>query len=48
MNQIGFYITVVGQFKFSVRKTLLSDHVHVLSDITSQFHTSTLNNLLIV
>ena len=46
MKYIGFFVTVLEPLseplKPTVRKTLLSDKVHVLSDITQQFHISAL------
>ena len=40
MKYIGLFFTVLEQLKLTVRKTLLSDSVHVLSDITPQPHVS--------
>ena len=40
MKYIGLFFAVLEPFKPTVRKTLLSDSVHVLSDITQQSHIS--------
>ena len=38
MKYIGLFVAVLEPLKPTVRKTLLSDSVHVLSDITQQSH----------
>ena len=48
MKYIGFFVTVLEPLKPTVRKTLLSDSVHVLSDITQQSYISITINLVIV
>ena len=40
MKYIGFFVAVLELLKPTVQKTLLSDSVHVLLDITQQSHIS--------
>ena len=48
MKYIGFFVAVLEPLKPTVRKTLLSDSVHALSDVTQQSHISIISILTLV